>query len=302
MEGKKIVIQSEFDQKSLHCIFYAAENAKATIQIIHGMKEHQNRYKYVAERLNMLGYNVITSDMRGHGANTQKEEFGYMGENTPWNALIIDQVSITKEILSYNGTLKIYLLAHSMGTIICRNLLQEYDYFYDKVILSGVPAYQLGAKFGKVIASIISTFKGNNHVSNMLESMTLKPFSKAVKNYKTENDWISYNEDNVKCYNEDHYCGIPFTVSAYKALYYLNVQMQKSKAYGVKKKELPILLLAGEDDPCTLGTKGLKRSMAPLIKAGYTNVTLKVYPKMRHEIMNEIKRDDVIEDIINFYK
>lgn len=301
MEAKNIILKSKFDQNNLFCKLYEVEHPRAIVQVIHGMKEHQDRYILLAEKLNNIGIAVITSDMRGHGPNTDEAQYGYMGKKKPWEALVNDQVTITSYLKEKYPDVAIYLFAHSMGTIIARNLLQNHDQDYEKVLLSGVPAYQFAAHFGLFIARIIGLFKSNAYISKMLEHMTLSPFTKAVRNYQTENDWISYNDENIKSYNNDPYCGIPFTISAYKALYHMNIRMHKSSKYHVANPELPILMLAGEDDPCTLGTKGLKSSIKPLQKAGYQYIHLKLFPHMRHEIINELQKEDVYKEILNFF-
>lgn len=300
MDAKNIILKSHFDQQNIYCKLYETDSPKAIVQIIHGMKEHQSRYADFAKTLNQAGFIVMTSDLRGHGENTDPTLYGYFGEKKPHQALLADQQTITAYLNEAYPTLKINLFAHSMGTIIARNLIQNNAASYERILLSGVPAYQWAAHLGLFVADIIGFFKSNRYVSPLLEHLTLHPFEKAIKDKKTANDWLSYNEENVKAYYNDPYCGIPFTVSAYKALFRLNINMHKKRRYRVLNPSLPILLLAGKEDPCTLGTKGLKSSMNVLIKAGYQNVHIRVYDRMRHEILNEEKKKEVIKDILSF--
>ncbi len=296
---KETIIISEYDQQELYCNYYKVENPKAVIQIIHGMKEHQGRYCDFAAFLNTNGYSVITSDLRGHGKNATI--LGYMDGAKPWEALVIDQVSITNWVKKKNPETPIYLFCHSMGTIIARNLLQKHDQDYLKVIMSGAPAYQPLSKLGVCMAHYLGLLHSDNYVSPYLESQTLKPFVKSVKNAITSADWLSYNRDNIELYLNDSYCNIPFTISAYKALYHLMNGMHKHSLYEVKFPNKPILMLIGEDDPCPLGFKGLNKSINTLQKAGYQNVTYKIYSQMRHEILNENNHQRVYEDILNFF-
>lgn len=294
---EKIILTS-FDGRNISTNLYDIPNPKGIVQIIHGMKEHQGRYADFANFLNTNGFAVITSDLRGHGKDTAL--LGYMHGKKPWKALVDDQKIITDYLKEKYKDVKIYLFAHSMGTIIARNLIQDGASDYQKVILSGVPAYQAACNFGIFTANVIGLFRGPSYVSPLLEKLTLSPFEKAVKNAKTKVDWVSMSETNINNYLNDPYCNIPFTISAYKSLYHLVKDMHKSKKYKILDAEKPILMLVGALDPCPLGEKGLASSIKTLKKAGYKNVDSKVYPNMRHEILNEDNHQIVYDDILEF--
>lgn len=295
---EKITIPSKYDALPISAMLYDIPEPKGVILIVHGMKEHQGRYERFARFLNENGYVVLTSDMRGHGPDARM--LGHMEGKKPWEALVLDQVTLSDYLKTIYPNLKLYLFAHSMGTIISRNLIQKHSDFYEKVILSGVPAYQKATFMGIFMANLIGTFKGNTSVSKFLTNLTDGSFIKKIKNPKTSVDWLSYNEENVEYFLNNPYCDIPFSVSAYKALYHLVWGMHKTGRYYVMEPNKPILLLVGKDDPCPLGAKGLKHSANTLKKAGYKAVTTKVYANMRHEILNEDDYEIVYKDIINF--
>lgn len=295
---EKITIISTYDSQKIYANLYNVENPKGIVQILHGMKEHQLRYKALAEALNKEQYIVITSDMRGHGENAPF--LGYMEGKKTWEALIQDQVSISKYITKQYPGLKLHLMGHSMGSILARNVIQKNADLYEKLILIGTPPYQVGAKFGILLTKILCIFHSNEYVSSLVEKIVLDPFNKGLKNPKTSSDWISYNEKNVEEYIKDPYCDSPWTLSSYKALFHLLNNQHKKRLFKVSNPELPILFLAGVDDPCTLGEKGLKTSINDLSKVGYKNITKKLYENMRHEVLNEVNREIVYKDIINF--
>lgn len=297
---EQLVLKSNYDRNPIYCHYFGIENPIGIIQVIHGMKEHQERYEPFAAFLNEKGYAVITSDLRGHGKNATL--LGYMEGKKPWEALVQDQVTIKNYLMENYPTTPIFLFAHSMGTIIARNLIQKNASNYEKIVLSGVPAYQFGAKFGIVMANIIGKFKSNSYVSPFLEHQTLGSFEKSVKNASSPVDWISISKHNIQNYLNDPYCNIPFTVSAYKALYHLVNGMHQKKSYYVTEPNKPILFLVGAEDPCPLGMKGLQKSIQTLVHAGYENVTYKRYENMRHEILNEDNNEIVYEDILSFYQ
>ncbi len=295
---EEVIISSRYDKYPIYATLYTTKNPKGIIQIIHGMKEHQLRYRSFAEFLNKNGYIVLTSDMRGHGKNASL--LGHMEAKKTWEALVLDQVSLSDYLKTNYPSLNLYLFAHSMGTIIARNLIQKHSDFYDKIILSGVPAYQNGVIIGIPLINLISLFKGNKYVSNFITGLTDGSFIKTIDNPKTKVDWISYNDQNINKYLNDKYCNIPFSISAYKALYHLLWGMQRASRYYVLTPDKPILFVVGKDDPCTLGEKGLKKSINTLKKVGYKNVKLNIYDNMRHEILNEIDYNIIYDDIIKF--
>ncbi len=295
---EKIVIKST-DGYELDVHLFEVKNAKAVIQLIHGMEEHQERYEDFIFFLNDNGYTVLSSDMRGHGKSATKR--GFFKERNGHEHLLNDQVTILNYIKQRFASLPIYLFAHSMGTIISRNLIQKEGHNYSKICLSGYPNYQKAAGFGIFIADVIQFFKGPYQKSNFLTSLVTGSFSRKVKSRKSNVDWLTYNEDNVNDYLNDPLCGFGFTISAYRDLFNLVKGMHKVKRYSNVLPLTPILLISGEDDPCTGGEKGRNDSYKTLMKAGYKNINVITYKMMRHEILNELEKNKVYLDILNFY-
>ncbi len=208
---EKVTITAR-DGYNLDVHVFKAENAHAIVQIIHGMEEHQERYEDFIKYLNASEYSVISSDMRGHG--TSANTLGFFAEKEGYKELIEDQKSITSFIKERFPNISIYIFAHSMGIIITRVLLEENNQEYQKVVLSGYPNFQKGAYVGIVASSIIKFFCGPKYKSKFLAKLSIDRFNKSVVNPKTNCDWISKNEENVKEYINDKYCGFGFTCSA----------------------------------------------------------------------------------------
>lgn len=291
------VLINSIDNYELSLNVYEVEKAKGYIQILHGMQEHQGRYLAIISELNNAGYTVISSDMRAHGANAI--ELGYFAEKNGWKLLIEDQKTITSYIIKRFNTKKVIILAHSMGTIIARNLLQTESNNYEKVILTGYPNYQFIVKGGILIGKTIRLFKGGKYKSKMLFKLSVGSFNKKIENPKTKLDWLSYNEENIDNYLHDPLCGFPFKTSAFIDLFTLLNRMNRFKKKD-ENKEIPLLLLSGLQDPCVGGNKGIKNSIKALNKANFTNIKNIEYPNMRHEILNEKKSCDVVKDILDF--
>ena len=147
---EKVIVNAR-DGYKLNVTVFAVDAPKGYIQVIHGMEEHQERYEPLASYLNSLGYVVVTSNMRGHGDDAPL--LGFFKEKKGYLELLEDQKAITRYIKERYKTEKVIILAHSMGTIITRNLLMTESKGYEKVILSGYPCPQSAASMGIVLAS-----------------------------------------------------------------------------------------------------------------------------------------------------
>ena len=295
---KEILLKS-VDGYELCVHVFEVENSKAVIEIAHGMEEHQERYEGFVEYLNKAGFTVVTADMRGHGKNAKL--LGYFESKNAADLLVEDQLVIAKYIKDNYLDQKIYLFAHSMGTIIARNTLLKNSKTFDKVCLCGYPNYQAAAGIGRMLAKLIMAIKGEKYKSPLLESMAVGAFNKAIKNPKTPVDWISVNEDNVKAYIEDPLSGVAFSTSAYVALFTLVINMHKPQNYVDVNSTCPLLCISGKDDPCTGGEKGTEDSINVLKQAGFENIKKISYDNMRHEILNEADRELVYKDVVDFY-
>lgn len=296
---EKVSLKGESDY-SLSLFVFESPNAVGTIQMVHGMEEHKERYVPFAEFLSDNGFNVVISDLRGHGEDAPL--LSHIADKGGEELLIKDQQLITKYIKDRFKGLKVYLFGHSMGTIISRVLLQTDSREYEKVALSGYVCPNPASPVAVALGNVIRAVKKPKGHSAMLTNLALGPYVKAVKDSKTPCDWLSYNEENVKKYIDDPLCGVEFTTGSYSALFHLLNKMGKAGCYVNINADLPFLLIGGEDDPCTGGEKGRADSKALLEKAGFKNISVITYPMMRHEILNEDKKEKVYQDILDFFK
>ena len=276
---------------------FPVEKPKAVLQMVHGMQEHKERYYSFIEYLNKNGYAVVISDMRGHGEDAPN--LGHIADKKGEKILIEDQNRIYNYIKENFKDVPVYLFGHSMGSIISRVLLQESSANYKKVILSGYVAPNPASPVAVLLGNIVKCF-GAKKYSKLLANLALGPYSKAVKDRKTELDWLSANEENVQNYINDPLCGFPFTNGSFSALFHLLNAMGKAKKYVNVNKELPFLLAGGEDDPCTAGEKGRANSKKVLEKAGFVNFEVSTFKGMRHEILNELDKEQVYKTMLDF--
>lgn len=294
---KEIIINS--NNYDLHTKLYEASNPKAIIQIIHGMEEHQERYADFALFCVQNNFSVMTSNMRGHGKDAPI--LGYFGKKNGYQNLIDDQLKITNFLKNKYPDKPIYLFAHSMGSIIARNVLQKASKQYDKVILCGYPNPNPLAGAGIFLCNLTKLFKGGKGKSRLIHNIAIGPFNKCIKKPRTKLDWLSHNKENVDKYIADELCGFGFKIQGFKDLFTLLKRMSKIKLYTDVHDSLPILLIRGLDDPCPGFDKGATNSLNILRKCGFKNIDKINYPNMRHEILNEENNELVYNDVIEFF-
>lgn len=263
-------------------------NAKAVVQLVHGMSEHGGNYMDFAKYLYDNGFAVIIHDHRGHGKSlSEKYPNGHMERASE---LVNDTAMVTKYIKAKYPGQKIYMLGHSMGSMTARVFLKENDDLIDKLILTGTPPQDPLAKVAYFFANIFCFYIGNHQRSNVINYL-LGTGSDSL-------DFISYDEDNREDKYQDPLRIFNFTIGYTKTLIEINKNLAQKSKYKVKNKDLPIYNLTGKDDIITKGPKGVKRSLDLLKNIGYKNIANKGYDKMRHEILNETNREDVYKDIL----
>ena len=281
---------------------YRPENPIAAMFVVHGMQEHRRRYEAFAEYMKNRNIAVVTYDLPGHGETAAGEDLGFFADSDGWKVLVDSAVQTALKTKKEFPRIPLIYFGHSMGTFIGRCFLQNNDQLIDALILSGAPPYFPAAPGGKILARGIIRFRGKRGHSAVLDRLTSGDFIKSVENPLTELDWLSHNRKNIDQYINDPDCGIPFTNQAYYDLYDGIVRMNDISLYRCTKPDLPILMFAGEDDPCIGGKEGFSTSADTLRKAGYTHVQTKLYPGMRHETLNEINSEVVMEDIAAWIK
>ena len=281
------------DGLELSCIYSKVTDAKALVQIVHGMSEHKERYIELINVLNENGYSVIISDLRGHGKSINDKY--PLGHIESIDELIDDQMVITNYIKKDNPNKDLYMFSHSFGTCISRNYIMKHDDEIKKLILSGTVGYNPGCKLGVKIGKK-KMKKDKYMMSNLLYAFTNN------LSFKDDLDWLSTSKKNIENYKNDPLCGFKFDVSGYYTLFQSVLNLKAINMYECKNKDLKILSISGKKDRTTLHTKGLKKIVGFLNKAGYQNVNFIEYEGLKHEILQEEDHKQILNDIIDFYK
>ena len=297
---KKDFIKSSSDGLKIELAYVIPENEiKGIVQISHGMSEHKERYFNFMEYLTENGYICVINDHRGHGNSVKdKKDLGYFyTEDT--NFIVDDLHDVTLYIKNKYPDYKIYLFSHSMGTLVARGYMQKYDNEIEKIILCGTPTQNPFTPFAITMAYLFKIIGMGKKPNKILNYLTFNSYNKG---YQLENEWLSKNPRNISIYNDDELCGFTFTTNGFINLYKLLKKAFDAKLYKIQNKNLEIFLIAGDNDPVIQNTKKFKQLELFLNKIGYKNTKSKLYPDLRHEILNEKEYEQIYSDILKFIK
>lgn len=274
-----------------HDIFvrlYEHENPKGIVQLVHGMAEHSYNYLDFINYLVKDGYTVIAHDHRGHGKSiSEKYPNGFMRLS---EELIDDTYVVNSFIHDKYPDLPIYMIGHSMGSMIARMYLQSYDDTIEKLVLIGTVEHSKIAPFGVFLGNIITFYFGE------YQPAFLTPLLPGDGG----DTWISYNMDNVLEKRNDSFRVFQFLERAVVVIIDLNNKMANVSSYKMQNPKLKIHSATGADDIVTGSTEGLDHSINTLKKAGYKNISYKEYDHMQHEILNEKDNRLAYDDILEF--
>lgn len=279
-----------------HEYFYLAwekENNNKAVVIAHGMAEHPARYEDFALYLNNHGFNVYAIFHEGHG-EVHKDTLGNFEKTGFLDCVfnINDLIIKTKE--KYN---KVILLGHSMGSFMSQEYLSRFSNNIDACVLSGSSSPNLLIKSGALIANILYLFPGKTKQSNFMNNLSFGSYNKQFKPNRTTFDWLSRDEQQVDKYVADPYCGYVCTRGFYKSFISSFAKLHKKRKLKAIRKDLPILIVGGSKDPVSGNGEGLRTLLVKYKTHNISDVTLKLYEDARHEILNEINKEEVYNDI-----
>lgn len=301
MECKKFYFTGE-ENLNIHVYKWQSKSIqpKAIVQIAHGMSETAIRYKEFAKKLTENGYIVYINDHRGHGLTAKtKDNVGYLAEKNGFRCLVEDMKTLTDIIKEENNDLSIYLFGHSMGSFASQRYIMDYGKNLEGLILSGSngPHGRI-LKAGEFIANCEIKRHGRKYRSKMLDNLIFGGNNRKFKPSKTDFDWLSRDEKEVQKYIDDPFCGVLFTCGFFYD--FIKGLQEVEDKDNLKKvpRELPIYIMSGDKDPVGKNGKGVLRLRDRYVGLGVKNVSAKLYKGGRHEMLNEINKEEVMNDII----
>ncbi len=280
-----------------YCRWTPEGQPRAVVQIIHGIAEFASRYDDFARYLNRLGYLVVADDHMGHGKTMGQDTPGYFTGG--WFSAVADSYQLLEQTRKEHPDLPYVLLGHSMGSFMARTILCKYpDSGISAAILSGTgwqPRKGLPVIHGLCKAECRRI--GEKTPSPGLDKLIFGGYNRRVEHPKTKFDWLTRDQNVVDAYIAHPRCGFVATAGLMRDLMEGLMYIEGEENLAAMNKKLPVLFIAGGDDPVGSYGKGVRRTAQEFKNAGMEQVDTKIYPLGRHEILNEINRQEVYEDV-----
>ena len=273
---------------------------KGIILLAHGMAETIERYDELASHLNSKGFVVYGNAHRGHGQTAgNPSQLGIIGDKG-WTKMKADLKRSVALAKADDPDLPIFMLGHSMGSFLLRDFLLTDSKMLQGSIISGtgfMPLKKL--KQAKSLAAIVSMLKGEAHPSKLLHTLSFGRNNQRVSDPKTAMDWLSRDEDEVREYLEDPYCGKIHSAGFYHEFSQNLIRILYQGSFQDKNRHMPILIISGKEDPVGDYGLGPVRTRSYYRSRGF-DTRLILYPEARHELFHEINREEVFQDIIDW--
>lgn len=272
----------------------------AVVQLVHGIAEHIERYDDFARWLCSCGYLVVAQDHMGHGKSAVTK--GYFSGG--WFAAVADTYHLLSETKVKYPDIPYVLFGHSMGSFLTRTILTEYpECGISGAILCGtgwMPEAVLTAV--KLVTNAICKLKGEKQPSRFLQLMMFGSYNHRISHPRTEFDWLTRDNKIVDAYIADQNCGFTPAAGLARDMFGGMLHIQKAKMLHKMDVSLPVLFVAGGDDPVGNYGSGVLKTADAFQKVGMRAVSTKIYPLCRHEILNEINKSEVYQDILNWIR
>ncbi len=276
-----------------------AENPVGIVQILHGMAEHAGRYDAFARFLNRHGYLVVADDHRGHGL-TDQDRLGYCSGNM-FADTVNDEGAITQYYKQKFPDLKYFLFGFSYGSFLAQSYLSHYGHLLDGAVIGGSSHKKdFEVYLGSLVAGTSCLFGRAKKPAKMIERLSFGAYEKQF----SDREWLSTNLESNERYRADPLCGFVCSYRFY-ADFFKGLRKLYTRSYQKHlPKELPLLLVAGADDPVGRKGKGMEKlCMFYMKKAHMRSVKLVLFPDSRHEFLNEIEnKEEKWNALLEFFK
>ena len=296
---KQMTLPASADSLDLAMLVSVPEGTpRGVVQLVHGMCEHKERYIPLMEFLTEHGYVCVIHDHRGHGASVKSpEDLGFFYDGG-WQALVEDIRVVCNWARAQWPGLEFTLFGHSMGSLAVRSFAKRYDDRLDRLFVCGCPSDNPAKGAGKALAGFFGKVRGWHYRPKLLQQMSFGAYNKPFEAEGWPAAWVCSNPDTLKAYHADPLCQYVFTASGFYGLLGMMGDCYDPKGWKVARPEMPVHFISGAEDPCRVSDQALEKAAELMRKVGYRHVDLKLYPGMRHEILNETDRLTVWNDIL----
>ncbi len=276
--------------------------ARGIVQLAHGVAEHIARYDDFARFLCDHSYIVVGNDHLGHGKSiSDPETLGCFPESRGWEVVVEDMRTLHDMTLRRFPGLPSFLFGHSMGSFLTRTYLIRYGGGVDGAILSGTGQQSpLLVRGGLLMGKLECARNGAAYKSSRLNDLAFGKYNDGYEHVRTVCDWLSRDEAVVDAYMADPLCGFIPSAGLFRDMMGGIAFISNQKNVERMRKDLPVYFVSGDCDPVGENGKGVIRAYQSFVKAGMKDVTMKLYPGARHEILNELNNAEVYQDILDW--
>lgn len=273
-----------------------ADGPRALIIIAHGMAEHSGRYDHFARFLAENGFAVYMNDHAGHGRSAQVK--GHFADKNGWECVVKDLNALMDQAVERHPGLPVFLMGHSMGSFLSRSFIARYGERLSGCVLCGTMGRNPGVPLGRALALAQIKLMGPRSTGRRLDAIASAGYNKRIERPVNGSAWLSTDDAVCRAFEADPLSCFPFTAAGYLDLFNGLTEISSPDWAGRVPKGLPILLIAGDQDPVGNYGEGPKQVAGWLREAGVRGVELKLYPGMRHEVLNEIGKEEVYQDVL----
>jgi alpha-beta hydrolase superfamily lysophospholipase len=274
------------------------------VHITHGMAEHSKRYSRFALELTAAGFAVFAHDMRGHGRTIADDApQGVFAKSDGFNKVLEDQNEILNLIKERLPNRPVICFGHSLGSIINLNFALKYPNQVNALACwnSGIETGLL-PQASRVILALEGFFRNQNLPSLIAWKLSFEAWNSQFKPNRTKSDWLSRDKNEVDLYVDDPCCGFEVSISMWRDILDGVFYAGNKKNLQKLPKELPVHIIGGAEDPCTLNGSDMEKLAVKLRNNGLSDVTCTILEGTRHESLNEINRGQTTEQFINWIK
>ena len=272
------------------------------VQIVHGIAEHIARYDAFAAFLAEHGYIVVLHDQLGHGKSAPDEaHLGFFSEENGWEKAVQDIRSLhDKTAAKYPGK-PYFIFGHSMGSFLLRTYLYTYPDAVDKAVISGTGWEDpMKVRMGKLVCKLEEARIGEKNTSALVTKLMFGSYNRAFGPVTSPNAWICSDDAVVAAYDADPLCGFDATVGLARDLLTGVGMNEQQENLDKMNKQLPIMFISGCKDPVGGMAKGVLKCIDAFKRSGMKDITIKLYPEGRHEMLNERNKDEVYQDVLTW--
>ncbi|MCG8470851.1 MAG: alpha/beta hydrolase [Desulfobacterales bacterium] len=291
----------------LHLTSWSPDNKppSAVMVIAHGMAEHAARYTEFAEKLTQKGFSIYADDHRGHGRSVPPNGvFGHFADKGGWNIALSDLKALMVHAAQSHPGLPLFLFGHSMGSFLVRDFISSCPHTSQTlsgVIISGtadIPG--IVATACHLLAKSQAALLGPQTPSYLMDRLTFGLYNLCFRSTRTAFDWLCSNPESVDRYIQDPLCGYVSTAAFFKDMGYGLMRISRGSHIKKTPAQLPLLFLAGTQDPVASFGLAIHRLTKRYRKTGCSEVTSILYPKARHELFGEFQKETVYTDILSW--